>query len=545
MAIRQAASPPTPWSQTLARPRVDPSAYIHVSTSVIGDVAIGANVMVAPGVSIRADEGSPFYIGASTNIQDGVVIHGLAEGRVKGDDHIDYSVWIGAKTSITHKALIHGPAYIGDDCFIGFRSTVFNAKVGDGCIVMMHVLIENVEIPPGKYVPSGSIITSQHQADRLSDVRSDDKEFAHHIIGINESLRSGYLCSEEGICTPDHGSSFGSNLNSEIINNSTGTEDMSNISDSIRQQIRRLLSQGYRIGVEYADARRFRTGSWQSCTIAQGSEGTVLASLEACLEEHQGKYVQLLGVDTQARTRVLEMMIQRPDGVVTQVSHAGVTGNAPAVVGGNGSGASASGDIGQSVRQLLNQGFRIGTEYADPRRYKATSWTSGPSYQGTREAEAIAMLNELVAANPDNYVRLIGIDPGARRRVMEVVIHKPGDGGTIAIGNGGGQASSFSSSFSSGSTANSNVKTSLSSEVVASVRRLLENSYQITTEHADKRRFRSSSWHTCKPVSAHRLQDVVAQLEGCLTDHQGEYVRLIGIDTKAKRRVHEEIIQRP
>jgi carbon dioxide concentrating mechanism protein CcmM len=214
-------------------------------------------------------------------------------------------------------------------------------------------------------------------------------------------------------------------------------------------------------------------------------------------------------------------------------------------VGGNGSGASASGDIGQSVRQLLNQGFRIGTEYADPRRYKATSWTSGPSYQGTREAEAIAMLNELVAANPDNYVRLIGIDPGARRRVMEVVIHKPGDGGTIAIGNGGGQASSFSSSFSSGSTANSNVKTSLSSEVVASVRRLLENSYQITTEHADKRRFRSSSWHTCKPVSANRLQDVVAQLEGCLTDHQGEYVRLIGIDTKAKRRVHEEIIQRP
>ncbi|MFM2304941.1 MAG: hypothetical protein RLZZ135_2353 [Cyanobacteriota bacterium] len=545
MAIRQAAAPPTPWSQTLARPQVDPTAYIHVSTSVIGDVVIGANVMVAPGVSIRADEGSPFYIGASTNIQDGVVIHGLAEGRVKGDDNADYSVWIGAKTSITHKALIHGPAYVGEDCFIGFRSTVFNAKVGDGCVVMMHVLIENVEIPPGKYVPSGSIITSQHQADRLSDVRSDDKAFAHHIIGINESLRSGYLCVEDGVCTPAHGPNFGSNLNSENIDNSTGTEDMSNISDSIRQQIRRLLSQGYRIGVEYADARRFRTGSWQSCSIAQGSEGTVLASLEACLEEHQGKYVQLLGIDTQARRRVLEMMIQRPDGIVTQVSHAGVTGNAAAVVGGNGGGVSAGGDIGQSVRQLLNQGFRIGTEYADPRRYKATSWTSGPSYQGTREGEAIAMLNELVAANAGNYVRLIGIDPGARRRVMEVVIHKPGDDGTIVASNGSGQASSFSSSFSSGSTANSNVKTSLSSEVVASVRRLLENSYQITTEHADKRRFRSSSWHTCKPVSANRLQDVVAQLEGCLTDHHGEYVRLIGIDTKAKRRVHEEIIQRP
>jgi carbon dioxide concentrating mechanism protein CcmM len=541
MAIRQAASPPTPWSQTLSRPQIDESAYVHVSTSIIGDVEIGANVMVAPGVSIRADEGSPFYIGASSNIQDGVVIHGLAEGRVTGDNQQDYSVWIGAQTSITHKALIHGPAYVGDNCFIGFRSTVFNAKVGDGCIVMMHVLIENVEIPPGKYVPSGSIITSQHQADRLSDVQATDREFAHHIIGINDSLRSGYLCAEDVGCIR----SFETDLNSEIIDDFTGTEDMNNISDSIRQQVRRLLSQGYRVGVEYADARRFRTGSWQTCSITQGSEGTVLASLAACLDEHQGQYVQLIGVDTNSRSRVLELMIQRPDGAVTEVSSAAIRGGAAATASNGNSGTHAGGDVAQSVRQLLNQGFRIGTEFADARRYRATSWTSGPAYQGSREGEAIAMLTELVAAHPDDYVRLIGIDPGARRRVSEVVIHKPGDGGTISAGNGGGQTSSFSSSFSGGSTATSNVKTSLSSEVVASVRRLLENSYQITTEHADKRRFQTSSWHSCKPVSASRLQDAVSQLETCLTDHQGEYVRLIGIDTKAKRRVHEEIIQRP
>lgn len=546
MGIRKAVSPPTPWSQTLARPQIDETAYVHVSTSIIGDVAIGANVMVAPGVSIRADEGSPFYIGDDTNIQDGVVVHGLADGRVKGDDGLDYSVWIGARTSITHKALIHGPAYVGDDCFIGFRSTVFNAKVGDGCVVMMHVLIENVEIPPGKYVPSGAIITNQQQADRLSDVMPDDEKFAHHIIGINDSLRSGYLCVEDGVCSIDNAAILNTEENIETI---TGIEDMSNISESIRQQIRRLLSQGYRIGAEFADTRRFRTGSWQSCTIAQGSESSVLTSLAGCLEEHQGKYVQLIGIDTNSRSRVLEMMIQRPDGAVTQVSHAGVSGSVP-VAGGssNASFNGGSGDIATTVRQLLNQGFRIGTEYADARRYRATSWTSGPAYQGTREGEAIAMLNELVSANPDCYVRLIGIDPSARRRVTEVVIHKPGDGGTIsapASSSGGGQVSSFSSSFSGGATANANVKTSLSSEVVASVRRLLENNYQISTEHADQRRFRSSSWHSCKPVTANRLQDAVAQLETCLSDHQGEYVRLIGIDTKAKRRVHEEIVQRP
>jgi len=316
---------------------------------------------------------------------------------------------------------------------------------------------------------------------------------------------------------------------------------MSNISDGVRQQIHRLLSQGHRVGVEYANARRFRTGSWQSATIAQGGESTVLASITAVLDEHQGEYVQLLGVDPHSRTRVLELIIQRPDGTGTDVSHAGVTGRVPAAAS-NGNLASAGSDTAHSVKQLLNQGYRIGTEFADARRFRASSWTSGPSYQGTREGEAVAMLNELIAAHEGDYVRLIGIDPQARKRVMEVMIHKPGEPTTLNFSGGSSQNGSFSSKTSS---VGGNVTTSLSPKIVASVRRLLENSHQIGTEHADLRRFRSSSWHTCKPLPATRLQDAIAQLETCLTEHQGEYVRLIGIDSQARRRVHEEIIQRP
>ncbi len=321
---------------------------------------------------------------------------------------------------------------------------------------------------------------------------------------------------------------------------------MSNISDSVRQEIRRLLSQGYRVGVEYADARRFRSGSWTSAPIAQGGESAVLASVTAVLDENAGKYVQILGVDTKTRTRVLELMIQRPDGAVTQLSKSKGTGggSVAAASNGNGSGNGGGSDVAQIVRQLLAQGFRIGTEFADARRYRATSWTSGPSYQGTRDNEAIALLTNLVAEHADHYVRLIGIDPTARRRVTELVIHKPGEPVTLSTG-GGSSASSFNSSFGTASVSTSSVKTSLSPEIVASVRRLLENSYQISTEHADLRRFRSSSWHTCKPVSATRIQEAISELESCLTDHAGEYVRLIGVDKKAKRRVHEEIIQRP
>jgi carbon dioxide concentrating mechanism protein CcmM len=321
---------------------------------------------------------------------------------------------------------------------------------------------------------------------------------------------------------------------------------MSNISESVRQEIRRLLSQGYRVGVEYADARRFRSGSWTSAPIAQGGESAVLASVTAVLDENEGKYVQILGVDTKTRSRVLELMIQRPDGAVTQVSKSKGTGGGSVAAASNGNGGGNGGggsDVAQVVRQLLAQGFRIGTEFADARRYRATSWTSGPSYQGARDNEAIALLTNLVAEHEHDYVRLIGIDTTARRRVTELVIHKPGE--PITLSTGGSSASSFNSSFGTASVGSGSVKTSLSPEIVASVRRLLENSYQISTEHADLRRFRSSSWHTCKPVSATRIQEAISELESCLTDHAGEYVRLIGVDKKAKRRVHEEIIQRP
>ncbi len=99
--------------------------------------------------------------------------------------------------------MIHGPAYVGNECFIGFRSTVFNARVGDGCIVMSHALIENVDIPPGKYIPSGSVITYQSQATHLPNVQEADSTFARHVVSINQKLRQGYLCAEnEGCIAP-------------------------------------------------------------------------------------------------------------------------------------------------------------------------------------------------------------------------------------------------------------------------------------------------------------------------------------------------------
>lgn len=557
MAVRSTAAPPTPWSRSLAEPQIHETAFIHPFSNIIGDVEIGANVIVAPGTSIRADEGTPFHIGENTNLQDGVVIHGLEQGRVIGDNQNEYSVWIGSNASITHMALIHGPAYVGDSCFIGFRSTVFNARVGAGCIVMMHALIQDVEIPPGKYVPSGAIITNQQQADRLPDVQAQDKQFAHHVIGINQALRSGYICAADSKCIKtirnELAKSYTSNGNgfefdelersNDVASNSLGAETV--------QQLRYLLEQGYKIGTEHVDQRRFRTGSWQSCTPVEArSVGEAIAALEGCLAEHSGEYVRLFGID-KGRRRVLETIIQRPDGAVqapanfkapTNQTNKSYNGNSSS----NGSGyGSSSGKLSaetvDQVNQLLASGYKIGMEHVDERRFRTGSWQSCQPIEATSIKQVVAALEDCIDSHQGEYVRLIGIDPKAKRRVLETIIQRP---------NGSVSSSGSSKSFASAPAATSSTKASasstrLSSEVVEQLQQLINSGYKISAEHVDQRRFRTGSWASCGQIEANSAQQAAAVLEGYLAEYQGEYVRLIGIDPKAKRRVLETIIQRP
>ena len=433
MAVRSTAAPPTPWSRNLAEPQIHQTAYIHSFSNIIGDVFVSPNVIVAPGTSIRADEGTPFYIGENTNIQDGVVIHGLEEGRVVGDDQQEYSVWIGDNTCITHMALIHGPAYVGDDCFIGFRSTVFNARVGAGCIIMMHALIENVEIPPGKYIPSGAIITTQQQADRLPDVQADDKQFAQHVVGINQALRAGYLCAQDNKCIAPIRDEM--NKSSYTSTNLNGFERSSTVSSSrldatAVDQVRYLLQQGYKIGTEHVDERRFRTGSWASCTaIVAKTLDQAIAAVESCLIDHSGEYVRLFGIDTKDRRRVLETIIQRPNGVVASSGRTTSAVSQSSYSASNSSYTATSSrldsEVVGQVRQLLAGGFKISAEHVDKRRFRTGSWSSCGQIGSNSERDIVAALESYLTEYPGEYVRVVGIDPKAKCRVLETIIQRP------------------------------------------------------------------------------------------------------------------------
>jgi carbon dioxide concentrating mechanism protein CcmM len=536
------AAPPTPWSRNLAEPTVDDSAYIHSFSNLIGDVTVGSNVLVAPGTSIRADEGTPFYIGDRSNVQDGVVIHGLEQGRVKGDDGKDYSVWIGKDTCITHLALIHGPAYVGNNCFIGFRSTVFNARVGDGCIVMMHALIQDVEIPPGKYVPSGAVITNQQQADRLPDVQPEDREFAAHVVHINEALVAGYQCAQNSACINPIREESQSSTEQSTPNYSNGSQTVTNMSLStdIVNQIRSLLRQGYTIGVEHADQRRFKTKSWLTASLSATHETGIYSELESLLAECQGEYVRLIGVDPQAKRRVLEMIIQRPGDTPGQPASIKTTSNgASKKISAPVASGSGNTDWVSEVRSLIQAGYKIGVEHADKRRFKTKSWLTAPMIENGSANQAISTIEGYLQEFAGEYVRIVGVDTQAKRRVSQTVIQRP-DGNSPTTGSS--TTSSYQSSSFAGATATSG---GLSGEAVQQVRNLLAQGYSIGTEHADKRRFKTKSWKSCAPIDSRNESQVISALEGCLQEHSSEYVRLIGIDTEAKRRVLEMIIQRP
>ncbi|MGK7903388.1 MAG: ribulose bisphosphate carboxylase small subunit [Hormoscilla sp.] len=542
MMVRSNAAPPTPWSKKLAEPEIDETAYVHSFSNLIGDVYIGAHVLVAPGTSIRADEGYPFHICEGTNVQDGVVIHGLDEGRVVGDDGKSYSVWIGKHASITHMALIHGPAYIGDDCFIGFRSTVFNARVGKGCIVMMHSLIKDVEIAPGKYVPSGLVITNQQQADRLPDVTQTDTEFARHVVGVNDALVTGYLCASEASCMTNVRDELGKSDNGF---NGKGTVEIIGLSNQMDDTVRQLLAGGYKIGTEHANKRRFKTSSWQSGPAIESQQASeVMAAVSAYMAEHVGEYVRLIGIDPKAKRRVLEEIIQRPDDKPEGRSATTATMSSSVVqpasrASANGSGLSA--EMAEQLRQLLAQGYKVGTEHADQRRFKTSSWKSGAPIAAKSASEAIAAVEASMAEHSGEYVRLIGIDPQAKRRVLEEIIQRPDGKGSSQPGRSVSRQSAPATNSSQQPAGDSK----LTPEALDQVRSLLRQGHKIGTEHADKRRFKTSSWQTCSPIESQRESEVIAALEGCMTEHSGEYVRLIGIDAGAKRRVVETIIQRP
>jgi MFS superfamily sulfate permease-like transporter/carbonic anhydrase/acetyltransferase-like protein (isoleucine patch superfamily) len=171
------------------------TAFVHPNATVIGRVILGPHVHIAASASVRADEGSPFFIGANSNIQDGAVIHALKDRYVNVQSQ-RWAVHIGERVSVAHQALVHGPCAIGDDCFIGFQSVIHDSVLGPGCYVGVAATVVGVNVPPGRFVAHGAVVQTQSEADDLPPASEAHRHFNDDVVDVNRGLARAYRASD-------------------------------------------------------------------------------------------------------------------------------------------------------------------------------------------------------------------------------------------------------------------------------------------------------------------------------------------------------------
>ena len=141
-------------------PVVDPSAYVHPSAVLIGDVIIGPECYVGPSTSIRADFGQ-FTMGRGSNFQDNCTAHCFAGGNIQ----------IGEYCNIGHGAVLHG-SILHDRVLVGM-----NAVVMDGAVIHDNVLVAALAfVPAAMEIPPG-VVAAGSPARILRDLNDSEKQW--------------------------------------------------------------------------------------------------------------------------------------------------------------------------------------------------------------------------------------------------------------------------------------------------------------------------------------------------------------------------------
>ena len=125
-------------------PVVDPSAYVHPSAVLIGDVIVAARAYVGPCACLRGDFGR-IVVEEGANVQDSCLLHGFP-----GKDTV-----VGAQATVGHGAVLHGcvvrrGALIGMNCVVND-----NAEVGEDAVVAALAFVRAEAKIPARALAAG------------------------------------------------------------------------------------------------------------------------------------------------------------------------------------------------------------------------------------------------------------------------------------------------------------------------------------------------------------------------------------------------------
>jgi phenylacetic acid degradation protein len=122
-------------------PVIDPSAYVHPTAVLIGDVIIGPDCYVGPCAVLRGDFGR-IVLERGANVQDTCVVHGFPaqDTVVEENGHIG------------HGAVLHS-CIVRRDALVGMNAVVMDeAEIGEAAIVAACAFV-----PAGRKIPPRSL----------------------------------------------------------------------------------------------------------------------------------------------------------------------------------------------------------------------------------------------------------------------------------------------------------------------------------------------------------------------------------------------------
>ena len=126
-------------------PVVDPTAYVHPSAVLIGDVIVGPGCYVGPFASLRGDFGG-IRVHAGANIQDSCIMHGFP-----GTDTI-----VEENGHIGHAAVLHS-CVVGRNALVGMNAVVNdNAVIGESAMVAAMAFVKAGTVVPARALVAGT-----------------------------------------------------------------------------------------------------------------------------------------------------------------------------------------------------------------------------------------------------------------------------------------------------------------------------------------------------------------------------------------------------
>lgn len=119
-------------------PVVDPTAFVHPTAVLIGDVHVGPGCFIGPLATLRGDFGR-IEVREGANFQDSCVFHSFpgASAILDRDGHVG------------HGAVLHG-CHVGVGVLVGMNAVVMDrAVIGEYAFVAAHSVVpEGFEVPP-------------------------------------------------------------------------------------------------------------------------------------------------------------------------------------------------------------------------------------------------------------------------------------------------------------------------------------------------------------------------------------------------------------